>query len=88
MISCMAWYRREQWSLLKQVSADAEELKDTYDEREQNAEQAIQKFIARGMQIRKVDIDVNELADWCKAQSISVDGDARSQYAAEKGSKI
>jgi len=85
LISCIAWYRREQWSLLKKVSADAEELEDGYDEWQQNAEQTIQKFIAQGMQIRKVDIDVNELVQWCQAKGIAVDGRSRSQYAAERG---
>ncbi len=87
MVSLVAWYSREQWSILKQVSVDAEELEDSYDEWEQNAEQAIQKFIAKGMRIRKVDVDVNELVKWCKNKGVSIDGAARSQYAVEKGAK-
>lgn len=85
MITCIAWYLREQWSHLRQVSADAADLEDTYDEWEQNAEKAIQKFIAQGMQIRKIVIDVNELVQWCEVKGVSVDGAARSRYAAEKG---
>ncbi len=87
MTTLIAWYRREQWSNLKQVSADAAELEDSYDEWVQNAEDAIQKFVAEGMSIRKVDVDVNELVLWCKKMCISIDGAARSQYASEKGAK-
>lgn len=65
----------------------AAELEDSYDEWVQNAEDAIQKFSAEGMNIRKVDVDVNELVLWCKRKGLSIDGAARSQYAVEKGSK-
>ncbi len=28
----MAWYRREQWPMLRAVSADADKLEESYDE--------------------------------------------------------
>lgn len=85
MVSFLAWYSREQWAYLKQVSADSAQLEDSFDEWEENAETAIQKFIAQGMQIRKVKVDVNQLVKWCKKRKIPIDSAARSQYALEKG---
>ena len=49
MVNLIAWYRREQWAYLKQVSADSAELEDSFGEWERNAENAIQKFIAQAM---------------------------------------
>ncbi len=87
MVSFIAWYRREQWAYLKQVSVDSAKLEDDFDDWESNAENAIQKFIAQGMQIRKVDVEVNQFVKWCKRKKIPINGAARAQYAAKKGAK-
>ena len=48
MTTSIARYRREQGLLLKQVSVDARELEDTFNEWEKKKDNMVQKLIARG----------------------------------------
>ena len=87
-IFCIAWFRRDQWLLLRQKAADPEIIEDTYDEWEKQAESLIQKLIAMGQPFKKIDIDIFELEAWCQEKGLPNDASARSQFAAEKGVEI
>ncbi len=80
----IAWYRREQWNRLLEISADREKMEDTYEEWEANAEKGLQMAARPGVVFRKVDIDVEELVEWCRSQRRPVDGAARAIFTAEK----
>jgi hypothetical protein len=77
----MAWYRREQWPLLRAMSADADKLEATYDEWEAFATKHMRDLEARGIRVQKIDVDVETLTRWCKREGRAVDGDARAEYA-------
>jgi len=77
----VAWYRREQWELLRAMAADTDNLEKTYDEWLVVAEKAIRELQLLGLELRKVDVDVNELAAWCQAQGRPLDGGARAEFA-------
>jgi hypothetical protein len=79
-----AWYRRDQWDRLLEISSDRDELEDTYEEWQLMAEDNLRKLSQHGYAIRKVDIDVEEPLSWCKLNHRSVDGDARSEFAVVK----
>jgi hypothetical protein len=81
---CIAWYRRGQWFLLKQSAVDSDIIEDTYEEWEEEAEKAVQKLIASGLQPYKVDVDVFELEKWCTEKGLPNDSKARSRFAAER----
>ncbi|GMQ82617.1 MAG: hypothetical protein BMS9Abin05_2072 [Rhodothermia bacterium] len=80
MIIGVAWYRLEQWTLLKSISVDSAELEDTYQEWIEAAEQSLKQIRETGINARKVDVDVDELSDWCRTEGRPVDGSARSQF--------
>jgi len=80
----VAWYRPEQWQRLCEISIDKEVLEATHAEWVQNAERAVQELRRQGMEPVKVEVDVEELLQWCERQHIPVSGEARSRYAAEK----
>ncbi len=79
-----AWYRREQWIRLLEIASDRDALESTYEEWESDAEKALLDFAHRGVQVHKVDIDVDELISWCRANGRSVDAKARAAFTAEK----
>ena len=79
-----AWYRAEQWRHLLEVSEDRDKLESTFKEWEKIAEKALKDFAEHGVQVRKVDIDVEELVSWCRARHLSINSGARSSFAAEK----
>ena len=82
----VAWYRREQWDLLRSVSADVEILEETYDEWLEFAEEAIDHARKSGVILEKVDVDVDvyELINWCAKEKRPVDVDARSWFVIDK----
>ena len=80
--SAIAWYKPEQWDLLLKVSEDKDKLEATHSEWERTAEKTLERFSKKGMHFMKVLVDVNDLVKWCKSKKISVNGEARAEYAA------
>ncbi|MCD4706427.1 MAG: hypothetical protein K8S62_01665 [Candidatus Sabulitectum sp.] len=83
-VSGVAWYRREQWALLKSVAKDAGELENSYDEWLEFAEPAFEAIRNTGTHLMKVDVDIEELIQWCKHEGRPVDGPARADFVTRK----
>lgn len=84
----LGWYREDQWSLLREVSEDVEKIENTYFEWVVNANEAIHNLERIGHKIVKVDIDVNELIDWCKKENTPINGESRSKFISMKTKTI
>ena len=82
IVAGIAWFRADQWQLLRSLSIDANELEKTYEEWVAIAEKAIEDLARQGVFARKVDVDVNDLQVWCSARKQPLDSSARAQYAA------
>ncbi len=80
----IAWYRPDQWQRLRDVSSDADELEDTYEEWLRVAEQKVTKLKARGLRVEKVEVDIERLVLWCNELALELNAEARSRYAVEK----
>ena len=80
----IAWYRPEQYGLLRALAADADSMAKTYDEWLAGVTKTMQELRRQGIVVRRVDVEVRELAAWCEQQGRPFDGEARSVYAAEK----
>jgi len=83
VVTGCAWYRAEQWERLREVSVDGEDLEETYAEWVASAEESLRKMRQVGIYAEKIEVDVEELLAWCRAQGREVDGAARAAYAAE-----
>jgi hypothetical protein len=77
----LAWYRREQWALLRAESTDADKLEKTYDEWLAFASEELRKLEARGLRVYKIDVEMGALKRWCESEGRAVDGEARAEYA-------
>ena len=80
----IAWFRPDQWDLLRSMSADPDVLEPTYGEWQKLARRTIQDLARQGILARKVDVNVERLQAWCKAQQRPLDASARAAYAAER----
>lgn len=80
----IGWYNPEQWQRLREVAVDREDLHDTYAEWETELNEAIQHLEAVGMSPLKIEVNVDELVEWCAAQQQKLDGEARSRFIAGK----
>ena len=83
VVSGVAWYRREQWTLLKSVSIDADKLEYSYDEWLEYAEKAFRDMV-KEINVMKIDVDVEELIEWCQKGGIPVDSSARARFVSIK----
>ena len=75
-----AWYTRAGWERLRELAVDRDALDDTFDDWERGALEAISELAAVGRQIRKIPIDVEALAAWCRQEGQRLDGAARAAY--------
>jgi hypothetical protein len=79
----IAWYRPEQYGLLRALAVDADVLANTYEEWLAGVTKMMDDLRQRGIVARRVDVEVRELAAWCQQRGMPLDGEARSFYAAE-----
>ncbi len=78
----VAWYREDQWHLLRSTASDPESIEERYEDWFQSAEKAIKKLKKQRLRPVKVDFNVREFNDWCKKEGRAPDGNSRSIYVA------
>jgi hypothetical protein len=83
MVAGACWYRAEQWDRLLEIAVDGDSLEQTYADWLANAEKALGELSELGVVVEKIDVDVEELLAWCRAQGREVDSAARAAYALE-----
>lgn len=87
MVIGIAWYRPEQWSLLRAVASDPEILEQTHAEWLAEVTKTIEELRKQAIVALKIDVDVQELAAWCQRHGRALDGNARATYVTEKMSR-
>jgi hypothetical protein len=80
----IAWFRPDQWELLRTLSVDPDVLEPTHTEWEQLARRTVKDLASQGILARKVDVDVERLQAWCNAQDRPLNASARAAYASER----
>ena len=78
----VCWYKEEQWERLKEIVSDKENIEDTYLEWRKEAEKKLHELKSKGLNIKKVLVDTEEMIIWSNEQSKELNGELRSQYAA------
>lgn len=78
----VCWYRQEQYERFLASADDREALEDTWADWQVTAERVLRQYRARGLNIRKVEIDLDDLLAYCRAEGRPNDGAARSAYVA------
>ena len=66
------------------TAADREKLDDTYGEWLEGVTQRCEELQAEGYDIRRVNVDMSELAQWCRSRGVPLDGKSRAEFAAYK----
>jgi hypothetical protein len=76
----LPWFAPEQWERLLEISEDRAQLSTDYHTWLANNQQAFDGLGMCGVNIRKVLVDVDELAAWCRANNLRVDADSRPAF--------
>ena len=88
MVVGFAWYRPDQWQRIRDISADKDDLHDSYLEWFQSAEARLQELRASGLRVERVDVQSEALILWCNERGLEINGESRSRYVAERLSKL
>jgi hypothetical protein len=76
----VGWYSREKWEQLRVVAADPEQLGPSYEEWLEMAEGSLADLAGSGLRPEKVELDIDKLVAWCKAQNRPIDAAARADF--------
>jgi hypothetical protein len=82
LITGIAWYRRDQWTRLRNSAADADKLEESYDDWLAGAQNTLIQMTGTGVPAQRVDVDVDALVGWCQVEGRRLDSAARAAYAA------
>jgi hypothetical protein len=80
----IAWYRPEQWTMLRALASDPEVLEKTHAEWLNFAAKKLEELRKDGILVRKIDVDVQELAAWCQSRDRVLNGEARASFVTDK----
>ena len=80
----VAWYRPEEWQILRNAATDKHQLEETYAEWLKEAERVVKELHKQGLQIVKIDVEDADLLLWCENQKVPLNAEARSKYTAFK----
>ena len=84
IITGVAWYKRDQWDQLLSVSTDRDTLEKTYDEWITGAQASYKQIEQMGLELQKIEVDINELIQWCQQNCLNIDSSARTSFVLEK----
>lgn len=82
-VSHFSWFTREGWERLAAVSTD-DNFDEPYDKWLASAERGVIHFQSLGFNVKKIDIDVTELLDWCNKHRRRFNSRSLSRFLSEK----
>jgi hypothetical protein len=82
IVTGIAWYRRNQWTRLRELAADPDKLEESYDDWLAGAQKALVQIAVTGVRAQRVDVDIDALVRWCQAEGRRLDSAARAAYTA------
>jgi hypothetical protein len=80
----LAYYRKKDWKRFLKIIDDRESMHDTWNEWLQDFLKLKKELTAKGLEVLEIEIDLDELTNYCKLKGIRNDGKARSQFVQSK----
>jgi len=80
----IGWYSLQDWQRLKRVAADSEVLHATYLEWVEEAERTVATLRVAGTMVEKLEVDLEELEEWCRTRSLENTSANRARFIVEK----
>jgi hypothetical protein len=80
----IAWYKKEQWFILRQVIENPNDIENTYEEWLNNAINFKKTLIDSGLTVEEVDIDIQDVISWCKKGNKAINSNSISEYVVFK----
>lgn len=74
---------KDQWKQFLEMMDDSKENFSTWERWKIQADQVIMELAGKGVEVMKVEVNLDHFSAWCEKRGRARDGAARSQYAAE-----
>ncbi len=84
VVTGIAWYRRDQWTRLRELASDADKLEESYEDWLAGAQKTLVQMTIAGVRAQRFDVDLDELARWCRAEGRPLDSAARAAFVASR----
>jgi hypothetical protein len=85
-VTGIAWYHKKEWADFRRLTGDR--VEETHEEWQRNARKLCGRMNKKNVVVRKVPVDVSELALWCRANNKPCDTNARAEYVTWKLSAL
>ena len=79
----VAFYFPEEWEALRAIAPDSDVLENTYEEWLAVYKDAVASLRKNGMHLKRVDVRVRDLVQWCQRRERRPDAAARAEYAVD-----
>jgi hypothetical protein len=76
----MSWYSPESWQRLEAIPEA--QIEKSYSDFVQDFNTAKRKFVAQGLEVEKIPVDINHMIAWCHSHGYQIDGKGRAVYGA------
>lgn len=83
-ICSIPYYRKDQYDRLREVSIDKETFSISYEEMMIITESKHKEMENKGFEVVKIDVDIEELIEWCNSRSVTLNPESRTKFTLEK----
>ena len=80
----LAYYKNTDWDRFIKIIDDRENMHDNWNDWHNAFLKTKNDLISKGFEVNVIEIDLNELAFYCRFREIRNDGKARSQFVQSK----
>jgi hypothetical protein len=83
-ICALASYRKNQYDRYREISVDKETFSNSYDEMMVSAKSKHKEMENKGFKVVKIDVDIEELIEWCQHRKVTINPESRTKFTMEK----
>ncbi len=87
-ICSIPYYRKDQYNRLREVSIDKENFSISYEEMMTVTASKQKEMENKGFKVVIIDIDIEELVEWCNSQCVTLNPESRTRFTLEKLKKM
>ena len=80
----IAYYRKEDWNKLLEIIDDKESMHETWNQWFNLFTKTKEDLMSKGFIVVDIEIDLDELNNYCNMKRIKNNGEARSQFVQQK----
>lgn len=80
----LAYYKKQDWKRFTEIIDDRQSMHDTWKEWHKAFLKLKNNFISQGFEVVEIEVDLDELIQYCQLNGIKNDGSARAKFVQTK----